>query len=173
MRIMSYELNSQVTRATKYKVKTAFHEAFHAKADGLETDIIKARNKWIDMEEFFAETSSHYIAKQVGINDLTPSYPNKIVKWAPRLQRVDKYSSCTTLFGFGKIGLEDRLNGIGSVWGSLYDQVSSMDFDWIEYSKKYVKDIRENKEFLIDKILENMPQSADYKSYMLDDLNKV
>jgi len=60
VQMVDYNLNSKDQRSYQYRVKTAFHEAFHAKSDGLKIDAARLGNKaWLDIEESFAESSAH------------------------------------------------------------------------------------------------------------------
>lgn len=169
--MIDYNLNSKDPRSYQYCVKTAFHEAFHAKSDGLKIDIAKLGNKaWLDIEETFAESSAHYLASQVGITDLAPSYGLRLCEMLPRLKQLPEFSSCSTIADFGKVAFDGRMNGWTAEWTELYNRAMSVTHNWKEYGKQYFADIQQKPEEYIDKMLENMPQSKVYRENILQDL---
>lgn len=169
--MIDYNLNSKDPRSYQYRVKTAFHEAFHAKSDGLKIDIAKLGNKaWLDIEETFAESSAHYLASQVGITDLAPSYGLRLCEMLPRLKQLPEFSSCSTIADFGKVAFDGRMNGWTAEWTELYNRAMSVTHNWKEYGKQYFADIQQKPEEYIDKMLENMPQSKVYRENILQDL---
>jgi len=170
MNVLDYNLRSGDARSQKYRVKTAFHEAYHAKANGLKTDLGNIpRSHWLDIEETFAESSAHYMAEEMGITDLTPSYADKLINMLPRLKKLPEFASCTKISDFGKIALENRMNGVASEWETLYDEAKKMPHNWKNYSKQYFPEINKNINDYVDKMLENMPQYVDFKPNMMED----
>lgn len=174
MEIADYNLNLNDTRDIKYQIKTAFHEAYHACANGKATDYAKKNAaRWLDIEETFAETSAHYKASTYGINDLAPSYPDKLVSVLPRLKQLPEFSECETLIDFGKVVLEARQSGEGGVWMELSKRAMRKKFSYGDYVKEYFPEIKKDVAGYVDKIIENMPGSAEHKQVMKDDLNKA
>lgn len=170
--IVDYNLNSKDARSYIYKVKTAFHEAFHAKAHGLKTDYgVLSSKAWLDIEETFAESSAHYLALQVGIEDLAPSYGARLCEMLPRLKQLPEFSSCTTIADFGKVAFEGRMNGVTSEWTDLYNRAMAVPYNWKEYSKQYFPAISGNADEYIDKMLENMPDYKQYRDQMRNELD--
>lgn len=170
LNVLDYNLRVRDARSQSYKIKTAFHEAFHAKADGLKTDfgnILKSH--WLHIEETFAESSAHYMAEKMGIIDLTPSYADKLLDVLPRLKQLPEFETCTKISDFGKVALENRMNGVASEWEVLYDKAKKVPHNWKKYSKHYFPEISKDIDSYVDKMLENMPQYKDYKPYMMDD----
>ena len=171
MQILDYNLNSKDARSYQYRVKTAFHEAFHAKANGLRTDYgILPKEVWKDIEETFAESSAHYLAGQVGIMDLAPSYGSRLCEMLPRLKQLPEFSSCSTIADFGKIAFNGRMNGRAPEWTDLYNRVMGVSYDWKTYSKQYFPTITANADGYIDKMLENMPNFKTYREQMKGEL---
>jgi hypothetical protein len=172
MHIMDYNLNSQDGRKRCYRIKTAFHEAFHAKADGMKTDFgVLPNGAWLDVEETFAESAAHYLAAQMGITDLAPSYGARLCEMLPRLKRIPEFSSCTNIADFGKVAFNGRMNGAGAEWTGLYNRVVGISHDWKAYSKQYFPEISANTDDYIDKMLENMPNCRQYKEQMKAELD--
>ena len=170
MNIGEYVLNKGDQRGYAYKTKTAFHEAFHALANGKKTDFFKDMSKWTQIEETLTESAAHYMTKISGIaNEISPSYAEKLVEMLPRLKQIDRFKNCTTIADFGKIALKDRINGNTGELLDLYNQSMGKKHEWKEYSKQYFGYIIDNKEDLVDKVLENMPQYKDYRSNFLED----
>lgn len=172
MDITEYVLNSNDYRSDNYKIKTALHEAFHAKSNGMKIDYFKIKKEWVHVEETLTESAAHYMVKQLGINqEIAPAYSDKLVDMLPRLKQLDKFKDCVKISDFGRIAWEDRLNGVEPMWAELYDESMKIKHDWKEYSKQYFEYIIDNKEELIDKMLENMPKFVECKEQMIEECN--
>lgn len=170
MQILEYVLDAGDIRGNSYRIKTAFHEAFHARADGRKTTVHMSRDAWVQIEETFAETAAHYMAKAIGIKDeIAPAYAEKLVDILPRLKQMPEYKNCNTFADFGKIAWEERLKGGNSEWTALHGQAMGKPHDWKEYSKQYLDYIDNNKDELLDVMLSGMPEYKDYKSNMAED----
>lgn len=170
LHITDYRLNAKDKRPRGYHIKTAFHEAYHAKANGMKTDFgIIPQKHWLDIEETFAESSAHYLAGELGITDLSPSYAQRLVEVLPRLKQLPEYSSCSTIADFGKIAFENRMNGVASEWGELYNEIEKIPHSWKNYSKRYFADISDDVDGYVDKLVENMPRYENYKVTMVSD----
>jgi hypothetical protein len=168
--ITEYVLNSQDIRNNNYKIKTAFHEAYHAKAKGMTSDYFSIKKEWLQIEETFAESSCHYMVKQLGINEeISPSYAEKLVEMLPRFKKQEKFKNCNSIADFGEIAWKDRLDGVEPTWASLYDECMKVKHDWRKYSLQYIDYISENSDELIDVMLNNMPQYKKYKEQMILD----
>ncbi|MGQ7335471.1 phage head morphogenesis protein [Streptococcus suis] len=174
-----YALNSQDDRSSNYQVKTIFHEAYHAMNHGRKSDMRTGAFSgidWLDIEETFAETSSHYAIKQAGIDvKLSPAYPDKLVNVLPRLKQLDKFKNASTLSDFGEVAWNERLAGQASTWESLAKEVNDIQHDWVSYGKQYEKYIKENKTDLLGLMLQNMPQydNEQIRGMMLGDLHSA
>lgn len=176
MEILSYELNSNDIRSIEYQIKTAFHELFHAKSNGLNHDIGEISFKdWAYVDDIFAEATAHYITKSIGItNEIAPSYAEHLVQSLPKLKQLPEFSSCKTIADFGEVVYKYRFgNELNAKWKPIVDVLNNSKYDIIEYSKKYIDYIKNNKEELVDKLLENMPNFSAYKNNMLDDIDRA
>ena len=176
MEILSYELNSNDIRSIEYQIKTAFHELFHAKSNGLNHDIGEISFKdWAYVDDIFAEAAAHYITKSIGItNEIAPSYAEHLVQSLPKLKQLPEFSSCKTIADFGEVVYKYRFgNELNAKWKPIVDVLNNSKYDIIEYSKKYIDYIKNNKEELVDKLLENMPNFSAYKNNMLDDIDRA
>jgi SPP1 gp7 family putative phage head morphogenesis protein len=174
MEVITYELNSEDIRDVEYQVKTAFHELFHAKSNGLVHDIGEISfEDWAYVDDIFAEATSHYIVKSIGINkELAPAYATHLINSLPKLKSLPEFSSCKTIADFGEVAYKFRFSTSGNAkWKSILNVVNNTKHDIIEYSKSYIDYIEKNKSELIDKLLENMPQYSAYKSNMIDDID--
>jgi SPP1 gp7 family putative phage head morphogenesis protein len=174
-----YTLQSQDPRSVEYQTKTAFHEAYHLKAEGKSTDVNAAAaagriEDWKTIEETFAEVSANYSAKVYGITDkLHPSYPKYLIKTLPRLKQTSRFSACAEISDFGKIALEERLTGSGSEWLKYYDSLFGTPFDDDAYFLKYLPYIEKNKQDLLQKFFENNPNWVTYKNQALGDIDNA
>lgn len=176
MEILSYELNSNDIRSIEYQIKTAFHELFHAKSNGLIHDIGEISFKdWAYVDDIFAEATACYITKSIGItNEIVPSYAEHLVQSLPKLKQLPEFSSCKTIADFGEVVYKYRFgNELNAKWKPIVDVLNNSKYDIIEYSKKYIDYIKNNKEELVDKLLENMPDFSAYKNNMLDDIDRA
>lgn len=172
--ILTFEINSSDLRSVEYQIKTIFHELFHAKSHGAIHDIGKISFRdWAYIDDVFAEVTSHYIIKSLGISkELTPSYASYLVEALPKLKKLPDFKDCHTIADFGKVVMKYRyLDTPNAEWSSLFHTLENIEFDMIEYSKQYVDYITANKKELVDKLLENMPQYSEYKRNMLGELD--
>ena len=165
--VTDYNLNARDKRSIPYQIKTAFHEAYHASGNGFSTDIDSMdQSRWLDLEETFAESSAHYMVSQYGITELAPSYPDKLVKMLPRLKKLPEFKGCKTIADFGKVAQEARQK-------DMSQRAMRKKFDFATYTKQYFQTIRKDIPGMVDKILENMPESKQYRKDMIDDLTKA
>ena len=168
--VHKYVLQSTDSRTDIYKIKTMFHEAYHAKAHGGLNDARKIGMKaWTDIEEVFAESSSHYIMKRAGFTEtLAPSYADKFVKILPRMKQLDEFKDFDTVYDFGKYGWTNRMTDQKAVWGNTYNHVMQVDFDWKKYVKEnYIDYIDKNIDDVFKKMFENCPNLRYAKEQML------
>lgn len=177
MKVNGYHLNKGDKRSLDHQVKTAFHEAYHAKGNGYPTDAVEMDAKaWSKLEETFAESSAIYSASQYGITDLCPSYPDYIVSMLPKLKQLPEFADCKTIADFGKVALKARKAGGGSSWKELSKKLSRKKYNGkslSEYEKLYFDDIKNNKDGILDAIIANMPECASMKEAMKADLDKA
>lgn len=174
MEVLTYELNSKDLRDVEYQVKTAFHELFHAKSNGLVHDVDKIKFiNWAYVDDVFAEVTSHYLTKSVGITkEITPSYPGHLIDALPKLKKLPEFSSCKTIADFGEVAYKYRFSeNPNAEWKTILDTLNSTDHDIIGYSKQYLGYIEKNKNELVDKLLENMPQYSAYKKDIVNNID--
>ncbi|MBS5822415.1 MAG: minor capsid protein [Clostridium argentinense] len=176
MKILSYELDSNDNRRKEYQIKTVFHELFHAKSNGVTHDIGKISFKdWAYIDDVFAESTAHYITKSIGINkEITPSYARHLIDTLPKLKKLPEFNNCNSIADFGEVAYKYRFsNKLNAEWKPLLDAVNNIELNMIEYSKKYLDYIAENRSDLVEQLLENMPNYSAYKNNMIDDLNEA
>lgn len=172
-RVDSYHLKGDDARPPEYKVKTAYHEGYHAAGNGRPSDMYLISDKrWTNIEETFAESSSHYLAEREGIKGLAPSYADKLVRNLPKLQTLDDFKDCVTIADFGKVAYDKRQAGQGSEWEELANFVSRKRVNYARYMSRYTDDIK-GYDGIVDKILENMPSCKAYKRSMEYDLEEA
>ena len=172
-----YVLNSNDARSTKYRIKTAFHESFHLSANGLEWDGLDSSGsivkEWRSLEETFTESSAHYLINKYGFSDkLSPSYAQELVENLPRLKKLTKYSSCSTIQDFGEIAFRDRQNGVGAKWLQLHSDMSNVVLP-IDYYSQYNSYITNNEDNLFDMFFENLVGYNKYRSQMKAELKSA
>nr|DAU00043.1 MAG TPA: minor capsid protein [Caudoviricetes sp.] len=172
LKVTDYNLDANDDRSIGYQIKTAFHEGFHAAGNGLPTDYGKMNtSRFSDIEETFAECSSHYMVGQYGITDLAPAYPDELVKMLPRLKQLSEFSSCVTISDFGKVAHDIRPT-TGSAWKAMSQAAMRKKFSFSDYTQQYFPEIRKDVGGYVDKILENMPKSKPYRASMIAALEK-
>ena len=177
--ITSYELNSDDIRENPYQIKTAFHELYHAKANGLPHGISYGGpyqfNEWAYVDDVFAESTAHYITKATGVsNELAPAYAGHLVSTLPKLKSIPEFSACKTIADFGEVAFEYRFGkNTNADWSQLYQMLQTTPYDIITYSKSYIPYISTNKAELVDKLLENMPKYKPFKSNMVADIENA
>lgn len=173
-----YNLNPNDTRPMEYRVKTAYHEAFHLSLNGKPWDAInknwKINNDWCNIEETLTECAAHYKMKDTyGIYNLLPSYPYKLVWNLPRLKMLDEYSECSTIQDFGRIAWKNRVTSYddkSGIWGSISRRVKKQKVG-SEYFVQYHEYIEEHKDALMDKLVEGGVLPSNLKSDALNDLD--
>lgn len=174
MEVITYELDSKDIRDVEYQVKTAFHELFHAKSNGLICDIGEIPFKdWAYVDDVFAESTAHYIVKSIGIEkEIAPSYASHLIEALPKLKTLPEFKSCETIADFGEVAYKYRFSSdMNAKWKPILKVLKESEHDIIEYSKNYISYIEESKFELVDKLLENMPQYLDYKDNMINDID--
>ena len=167
LRYSKYELDATDQRLMPYRIKTAFHEAFHLMADKRSWDAFDASGtisaSWRELEEVHTECAAHYLLERYGVkNRLCPSYPEELVTNLPRLKQLSKYSSCSTIQEFGKVAFADRQSGQGAMWRSLSNQVKQINLPK-DYYRQYYGYINAHEDALLDMVLENMPGYRAYR----------
>lgn len=171
-----FVLDSTDSRTDAYKVKTMFHESYHALGHGRLTDINSIGSKsWSDVEEVFAESSAHYVLKRAGFTEtLSPSYAEKLIRQLPKMKQLEEFKNFSTVYEFGRYGWAIRRNGGDSVWKSLYNRIESVKLDWQKYAiDHYQKYMDENIDDLLDSVLNNAPSNRPYKSSIKEDYKKA
>ena len=172
-----YVLNSNDARSMNYRIKTAFHESFHLSANRLEWDGMDSSGniveKWRSLEETFTESSAHYLIEKYGISaKLSPSYAQELVENLPRLKKLTKYSSCSTIQDFGEIAFKDRQNGVGAKWLQLHSDMSNVILP-TDYYSQYNSYIANNEDDLFDTFFENLVGYSQYRSQMKAELKSA
>ena len=172
-----YVLNSNDARSMNYRIKTAFHESFHLSANRLEWDGMDSSGniveKWRSLEETFTESSAHYLIEKYGISaKLSPSYAQELVENLPRLKKLTKYSSCSTIQDFGEIAFRDRQNGVGAKWLQLHSDMSNVILP-TDYYSQYNSYIANNEDDLFDMFFENLVGYSQYRSQMKAELKSA
>ncbi|MBU5594907.1 minor capsid protein [Amphibacillus sp. MSJ-3] len=173
MEVLSFEINSGDVREVEYQIKTVFHELFHAKSNGVNQDINRITfDKWAYMDDVFAESTAHYITKAIGVErEISPSYAGHLIETLPRLKQLPEFKDCNSIADFGKVAMKFRYSDSPNAeWGTLYDRLEETQYDFTEFSKNYIEYIQKNKEDIVDKLLENMPQNKPYKDRIIDDV---
>ena len=172
-----YVLNSNDARSMNYRIKTAFHESFHLSANGLEWDGLDSSGniveKWRSLEETFTESSAHYLIEKYGISaKLSPSYAQELVENLPRLKKLTKYSSCSTIQDFGEIAFKDRQNGVGAKWLQIHSDMGNVILP-TDYYSQYNSYIANNEDDLFDMFFENLVGYSQYRSQMKAELKSA
>lgn len=172
--ILTYELNSADVRSVEYQVKTAFHELFHAKANGLAHDIGELKfEEWAYADDVFAETTAHYLTKSVGVSkEIAPSYAGHLVQTLPKLKQLPEFSACKTIADFGEVAYRYRFGDtLNAKWKATIDFLKSSGYTVSEYSKSYIDYMLKNTSDIVDKLLENAPAYTEYKKFIIKDLD--
>lgn len=175
-----YNLNPNDTRPIEYRVKTAYHEAFHLSLNGKSWDAINSNvslnDNWVNIEETLTECAAHYKMKEEhGVDNLLPSYPYKLVWNLPRLKQLDEFSECNSIQDFGEIAWNDRVTNYNDKSGNWRNTSKNMKKHKIgtEYYRQYSEYIDEHKDVLLDKLIEGGVLPSNLKHDALDDLDRA
>ena len=160
IKLKTYNLQVDDDRDIRYQMKTMLHEMYHAKMDGLKTDVEKlGKANFLLIEETFTESTAHYLIKELGISDnLMPAYSGYLTETLPKLKMLKEFKDCKTIEDFGEIMFDYRLgNKKTAEWTEMYNTLDGLYFDKSEYAKKYFGYIENNLDVITDKIIENTP----------------
>lgn len=168
------KLNSNEARPAAYRYKTAMHEMFHAKAGvGVKADfnVLRSFNQYAYYDDVFAETTSHYIAKQIGIGDnMATAYPRHLAHVLPKLKRLPEFSHVEDLYDVGATAFDYRFGSkVKGEWGALKLQLDEIMLDE-GYYKQYNNYIMNNREEIAELFIEAQPHAAPWKSHMLNEI---
>lgn len=155
-RTREYILNADDSRPVNYKVKTSFHEAYHASANGKLTDLNRIpRKDWDNIEETFAECSAIFMCGQYGITELEPTYPDIMIDTLAKLKKTPEYMTCKTVSDFGRMAFENRVTrGEGSRWRDLAATINAVEHDHDKYVAQYFTRVKENPAYYVGKYIE-------------------
>lgn len=160
IKLKTYNLQVDDDRDIRYQMKTMLHEMYHAKMDGLKTDVEKlGKANFLLIEETFTESTAHYLIKELGISDnLMPAYSGYLTETLPKLKMLKEFKDCKTIEDFGEIMFDYRLgNKKTAEWTEMYNTLDGLHFNKSEYAKKYFDFIENNLDVITDKIIENTP----------------
>ena len=160
MKLKTFNLQVDDDRDIRYQMKTMLHEMYHAKMDGLKTDVEKlGKTNFLLIEETFTESTAHYLIKELGVADnLMPSYPGYLTETLPKLKMLKEFKNCKTIEDFGEIMFDYRIgNKKTAEWTEMYNTLDGLYFNKSEYAKKYFDFIENNLDVITDKIIENTP----------------
>lgn len=160
MKLKTFNLQVDDDRDIRYQMKTMLHEMYHAKMDGLKTDVEKlGKTNFLLIEETFTESTAHYLIKELGISDnLMPSYPGYLTETLPKLKMLKEFKNCKTIEDFGEIMFDYRIgNKKTAEWTEMYNTLDGLYFNKSEYAKRYFEYIENNLNTITDKIIENTP----------------
>ena len=160
MKLKTFNLQVDDDRDIRYQMKTMLHEMYHAKMDGLKTDVEKlGKTNFLLIEETFTESTAHYLIKELGISDnLMPSYPGYLTETLPKLKMLKEFKNCKTIEDFGEIMFDYRIgNKKTAEWTEMYNTLDGLYFNKSEYAKRYFEYIENNLSTITDKIIENTP----------------
>lgn len=171
-----YILQANDDRPMEYRIKTAFHESFHLNLNGREWDAVNKKYEknayWDEIEETFAEVSSHYMLERYGITKkLAPAYPDKIVKNLPRLKQLEEFSGCNTIQDFGRVAFGTRQNGGNGNWKQMYNRMRKIKID-SKYDIQYFDYVKKHEDELFKMACENVTGMENFKENIMDELHK-
>ncbi|MCJ8342470.1 MAG: phage head morphogenesis protein [Cetobacterium sp.] len=175
--VTSYSRDGKVTnitfktgdkRTNESKIKTMFHELFHASAKDYKNVV------YHELEETMAETIGTYLAEIHGANykEISNSYIEILVDSLPKLKKLQPFKSAKTVSDFGKKLLEIGRSDIVSILNEnniifkqfkdnkkLIDYILKYDLDLIksnEIKEIYMKFVTSSlKEKYSDEIIKN------------------
>jgi len=175
--VKRFVLQKNDNRGIDYQIKTALHEGYHARINGLSTNIFYQQSdfdNWLSIEETMTELSAHYQFSLFNDRVLMPAYPNYIALNLPRLKKLPEFKGATSFTDFGKKAMEYRLNPdkITADWTDIYERMEAVDLDLMEYMKdNYVEDMIAEKETILDMIIENNPKFGQFRDNIATDID--
>ncbi|WP_373718138.1 minor capsid protein [Jeotgalibaca porci] len=175
--ISEFVLQSNDSRSSSYQFKTALHEAYHSKMQGLEVPVSNELGKfsfedWLSIEETMTEVASHYQMSLINDEKLMPAYPKYLSVNLPRLQKVKGFENSSSIIDFGKNAMKYRFNEELKTadWRGIHAELNNVTFDFYGYIKdNYVKELRNNRSEVLDMIYQNTPQFKQHDEYIQED----
>jgi Phage minor capsid protein 2 len=158
-------LHDNDKRPIEVRLKTMFHEYYHAKMEGQPSYHMVAMktDDWVDWEETMTEAASHKMLRLAGVKGEIPfSYADKLVRNLPKLKKLPEFKNCKTIEDFGEVALKYRFGKDSDKtidWSKLQDDLGSKPKrDFVKYIDKHYKDYAmEHKDELIDVMMMNLP----------------
>ena len=147
VQVLKYNLNKADTRRMEYKVKTMFHEGYHASLDGLRDPGKKIPNAEARFhEETRTEMSAMFMANKVNGYSYVPSYTLEVISAAAKYKRLDEYKHCKTLYDLGEVFYNERMkNKSSKSFDEINKKMKTIKID-DNYYKKYYNRIINNSE---------------------------
>jgi hypothetical protein len=140
--ISDYVLKSDDPRSIEYRIKTMFHEYYHAKMDG--ADYSGRRNtgdQWVGWEETFTESASHAMLREAGITkEIGFSYSRHLTRNLPKLKTLPEFQDCKTIEDFGRVAMKYRFGTDKEKTLDWSDFQKKLGSDHIEDWQDYVRD---------------------------------
>lgn len=175
--VKRFVLQKNDNRGIDYQIKTALHEGYHARINGLSTNIFYQQSdfdNWLSIEETMTELSAHYQFSLFNDRVLMPAYPNYIALNLPRFKKLPEFKGAKSFTDFGKKAMEYRLNPdkLTADWTDIYERMEAVDLDLMEYMKdNYVEDMIVEKETILDMIIENNPKFGQFRDNIATDID--
>ncbi len=159
-RVSSVNLSKADKSIWDYKIKTEFHELFHANRHWLKTDEgfiideeIVSMPGWNLIEELFAELSAIYLVKAMGLSDrlFIPAYAAEIMRIIPVLKEMPEFSGAKTLYDLGERVVKFRFdkNFKTAQWAKYIDYASAKHLDIDSYIKQYRDELIEYRDVFL------------------------
>lgn len=150
VRVYKYNLNKADTRRMEYKVKTMFHEGYHACKDGLLDPGLKLSRPVARFhEESRTEISAMFLAHKINGYDYIPSYTLEVISAAAKYKRLPEYKHCKTIYDLGEVFYNERMNNrTNPSYATLEKRMKQINLNDNYYTKYYNRIIKNKDRYL-------------------------
>lgn len=177
--ISAFVLQKGDDRLSNYQFKTALHEAYHSKLQGLEVPVSKSGKftirEWTNIEETMTETAAHYQMSLLTDDKLMPAYSNYLHINLPRMQKIAGFENCVDFNDFGKKAMQFRFNDKVKTadWRTFYNEINAVEFDFHQYIRdNYIDELKKNKDSILEMIYQNSPSFRQYHEMLKNDYDQ-
>lgn len=159
MAVDSFVLDSQDGRDDIHKLRTMFHEFYHANYHGLIHDYQRyggfSREEWKKWEETATEAAAHFMLQRAGVGSGTvPSYSSYLTKTLPLLKHLPEFADCVSVEDFGAKFMKYRFSKNKSAkWKEFQESVAEIEIEWEKYYREnYEQYVMDNEDQIVDEI---------------------
>lgn len=167
-------IKRRTPKSVHYVIKTIMHENAHLLSQGkkISEDSFTKKGeheKYTFVDESITELIAMTLHSKYSDTPLVPSYSKYLVNFIPKIIQLDEYKDCKTVYELGERFLKQRLEGTEPDALELNNRLARLKVDKEFYSQHHDY-ITENLDTIIERLVEYMPDSKNYRKSMENDI---